>query len=186
MKESIKLICFALFWVMWGALLCLILTKCGGLSVRDNTMTEEIKRDTIFVTDTIVEIEPVPVSIAATEIVNRKLAVAYPLKKDSLYSYCSLDSLHSVTNTDMDSVEVKIPITQAEYKSDDYHAWISGFEAKLDSIRIFKQTEYITVEKLIKPKEKHWHLGPTIGYGYTPKGFEPFIGVSLTYSLISF
>lgn len=177
MKESIKLVCFALFWVIWGVLLCLILTKCGSTPNDKRLFEEEVKRDTVVVHDTIVEIEPIPVSIVATEVVNRKLPVAKP---DTVFLHC-LDF-----DTPQDSVEVQIPITQAEYKSDDYHAWVSGFEARLDSIRIFKQTEFITVEKQIKPKNKHWHIGPTLGYGYTPKGFQPFLGVSLTYSLISF
>ena len=188
MKESLKLLGFALFWVACGMLFAMCLTRCGGTgSSGDSQIGAEVRRDTIVAHDTIVEVEPVPVSIVATEIRNRKLPVAYPLRKDNLYSYCSLDSLHSVTNTDRDSVEVEIPITQVEYADSNYRAWVSGFEPRLDSIHLYRHKEIVTIEKTVtKYKNKHWHLGPTIGYGYTPKGFEPFIGVSLTYSLISF
>ena len=177
MRENIKLVCFAFFWVIWGALLTWCLTKCGAVSTKDNPITEEVKRDTVFLTDTIIEIEPIPVSIVSTEIRNRKLPVAKP---DTVY----LNSPES--STPKDSIEVEVPITQAEYKSVDYHAWISGFEARLDSIRIFKQTEFITVEKLVKHKIKHWHLGPMMGVGITPRGLDPFIGIGISYSIISF
>lgn len=33
-----------------------------------------------------------------------------------------------------DSAEVEIPITQKMYKSDDYTAWVSGYDVQLDSI----------------------------------------------------
>lgn len=178
MKESLKLLAFAVFWVAWG----LIFAWClGGCRERcranaDSDITE--KRDTIFLTDTIVEIEPVPVSIVAKEIRNRKLPVAKP---DTVFINMA-DSA-----TPIDSIEIEVPITQVEYKDSLYHAWISGFEPRLDSIHLYLQNEIVTLEKTVtKYKNQHWHLGPTVGYGYTPKGFEPFIGVSLTYSIISF
>lgn len=178
MKESIKLVCFALFWVIWGVLLCLILTKCGGTPNDKRHFEEEVKRDTVVVHDTIVEIEPISVSIVATEIVNRKLPVAKP---DTIF----INTPNFATLPD--SIDVEIPITQAEYASNDYKLWISGYEPRLDSIHLYQQKEIVTIEKMVsKYKNKHWHIGPTIGYGYTPKGFEPFIGVSLTYSIISF
>ena len=189
MKESIKLVCFALFWVMWGVLICLILTKCGSSSPGGDRATEEevkeVKRDTVFLRDTIVDVKPAPVNNVATEIRNRKMPVAKPDTLSAMKDFAEF-TMRNGEYMIGDSVEVEIPITQAEYKSDDYHAWVSGYEPSLDSIRIFKQKEVVTVEKLVKTKNKHWHIGPTLGYGYTPKGFEPFIGVSLTYSIISF
>lgn len=173
MKESLRLIGFAMIWVILGFILASCLIKCGGIpTLHNQDMTEETKRDTVYLTDTIVEIEPIPVSIVSTGIETRKLPVSI---HDTIYKYLPRDS-----------IEVEIPITQVEYSDSNYQAWVSGFEPSLDSIRIFKQKEIITIENLIKEKPKRWHIGPTIGYGYTPKGFEPFIGVSITYSLISF
>lgn len=153
------------------------LTECGKRPLRLDMETDEVKRDTVYLTDTIVEVEPIPVSIVSTEIRNRKLTVAKP---DTIY----LNFPES--DTPKDSIEVEVPITQVEYKDSLYQAWVSGFEPKLDSIRIFQKSELITVETILKQKSKKWHIGPAMGVGFTQRGIQPFFGVSLTYSIISF
>ena len=181
MKEGIKLVCFAVFWVMWGVVVCLCLMKCGSTPNDKRLFEEEIKRDTVVVHDTIVEIEPVPVNTEVTENIKRKLPLAKPDTTPSTKDF------YPKTDIFRDSVEVEIPITQVEYADSNYRAWVSGYEPRLDSIYLYQQREIVTIEKTVtKYKNKHWHIGPTIGYGYTPKGFEPFIGISLTYSIISF
>lgn len=42
--------------------------------------------------------------------------------------------------------------------------------------------------KIIPNKQKHWNIGPTIGYGYNfgTNKFAPYIGISLTYGIINF
>lgn len=83
-----------------------------------------------------------------------------------------------------DSVAVEIPITQKHYGDSTYEAWVSGYMPKLDSIRVYARTEKIRVREYKPPNR--WHVGVTAGYGYTPHGFEPFIGISLTYSIFDF
>lgn len=84
-----------------------------------------------------------------------------------------------------DSAIVELPIIQRHYADSTYEAWISGpIDPRLDSLRVFAPTTIITKREWKPPKR--WHIGPTIGYGYTPQGFQPYIGVSLTYSIISF
>lgn len=172
--------------IVFGAVMMWCVVECvrQGEPVFGTTVE---RRDTVRVTDTITIVEPVPVSIVSTEISSRKL----PMAKDLEVNEGS--GIGDEGRELRDSVWVDLPISQTEYRGEDYRAWVSGFEARLDSIMIFRDKEVITLEKTIvgppqgqKMKNKHWHIGPTIGYGYTPKGFEPFIGVSLTYSLISF
>ena len=173
MKQFWKITGFALFWVLWGVVVTLCISKCGrNISAAEESITE--RRDTVIINDTVTIIEPVPVSIVSTEIVKRKLPVSVP---DTIYKYI-----------ERDSVEVDVPFTQKQYSDSTYVAWVSGYEPKLDSLKIFNQKEIITIETIIRQnqKQKHWHIGPTVGCGYTPKGFEPFVGISLTYSLISF
>ena len=43
----------------------------------------------------------------------------------------------ALNNIPTDSARVVIPITQQHYKEDDFEAWVSGFRASLDSIRVF-------------------------------------------------
>ena len=48
----------------------------------------------------------------------------------------------------------------------------------------FNEIQGITIQKT---KQKHWHIGPTIGTGIGTDGvIRPNIGLSLTYSIISF
>lgn len=84
-----------------------------------------------------------------------------------------------------DSAIVELPTIQRHYADSTYDAWVSGpIDPKLDSLRIYARTDIITKHERCPPKR--WHLGPTVGFGYTPQGFQPYMGISLTYSIISF
>lgn len=82
-----------------------------------------------------------------------------------------------------DSATVEIPITQKHYRDSTYEAWVSGFAQNLDSIRIYSRRETITIREY--QGAKRWHLGVCAGYAYTPRGFHPYIGIGVTYSLFS-
>lgn len=83
-----------------------------------------------------------------------------------------------------DSAEVTIPIIQKMYNGGDYTAWVSGYDVQLDSIYVYPKHEYVT--RKIKQPPKKWHVGVTAGYGFGKQGMQPYIGIGLTYSLISF
>ena len=84
-----------------------------------------------------------------------------------------------------DSAIMELPIIQRHYADSTYEAWISGpIDPRLDSLQVFAPTTIITKQEWKPPKK--WHIGPTIGYGYTSHGFEPYIGVCITYSILSF
>lgn len=89
-------------------------------------------------------------------------------------------------SVDSDSAAVAIPITQKRYENEDYRAYVSGYEPNLDSIFVFPKTTVIH-ERSYKPPNK-WHIGITGGYGYgfKSKQAEPYIGIGITYSIISF
>ena len=56
-------------------------------------------------------------------------------------------------------------VSQREYRDSDYVAWVSGIEPQLDSIMVFKNTEYVfktsTIEtvKTIEDKTGKWFAG---------------------------
>lgn len=81
-----------------------------------------------------------------------------------------------------DSFRVQIPLTQKEYRDSNYTAYVSGFNAKLDSIEI--KTKVVTYTKSVT-KFRTWNIGLTGGYGYgfRSKQFEPFIGIGITLNL---
>ena len=84
-----------------------------------------------------------------------------------------------------DSAIVEIQIIQRHYADSTYEAWISGpVDPRLDSIRVFAPTTIITRRECKPPKR--WHIGVTAGYGYGAKGFKPFVGLGITYSIFSF
>lgn len=84
-----------------------------------------------------------------------------------------------------DSAIVELQIIQRHYADSTYEAWISGpVDPRLDSIRVFAPTTIITHREWKPPKR--WHIGVTAGYGYGAKGFQPFVGLGITYSIFSF
>ncbi len=85
----------------------------------------------------------------------------------------------------MDSMTVELPKIQRQYADSTYEAWVSGpLDPRLDSLNIFRPTTIITKKEWKPPKR--WHIGLTAGYGYGTKGFQPYIGVGITYSIVSF
>lgn len=73
---------------------------------------------------------------------------------------------------------------QKQYEDSTYKAWVSGIDARLDSIKTYtkyvtlKDTTWITIETTLKPKKKakKWEFGLQVGYGITPEGFQPYAG----------
>lgn len=85
----------------------------------------------------------------------------------------------------LDSVLVELPKMQRHYADSTYEAWVSGpLDPRLDSVKVFAPTTIISQREWKPPKR--WHIGPTIGYGITPHGLCPYVGISVTYSIFSF
>lgn len=126
MKKSISLILIScvMFFLGWLA--------NGYLSKKSST---ETKTDTFMVTrtDTVFTVKPIPYKMEV---------------KDSVYL-----RLHdTVTVHYKDSQTISLPITQKYYDSDNYKAWVSGYEPRLDSIMTFNKTVTKTVTKEVEHK----------------------------------
>ena len=115
----------------------------------------------------------------------------YPVARDSVvirYKYAKLpvkkDTCTSKRDTclaSVDSVEVELPITQKIYEDSLYRAWVSGYNAKLDSIEVYSRTREIRIPVLVPAKRKRWGLGLQAGYGYPASWY---VGVGITYNLL--
>lgn len=101
-----------------------------------------------------------------------------------------VDTMAALIEDDGDSVTLRLPMTQTVYEGYSgesgkqvaaYKAYVSGVYPRLDSIFVYPRRDVVITEK----PTKRWHIGPTIGYGVTHGGFQPYIGISVTYSLIS-
>lgn len=123
---------------------------------------------------------------STTEIVYDTINYYSPVPKDSLvirYETRKLPTAKEKQST-ADSVEVEIPIVQNVYEDSTYKAWVSGYDVRLDSVRIINKTEIIT--NTIKQKKKPWGIGVGVGYGVGAKGISPFVGITLSYNLFEF
>ena len=165
---------------------------CRGVSLCDTTMY----------VDTLVYYRPVPKDSAVVRYVTRWLALAekpdtdvsgtVAEKPDTDVSGTVADGPDTdvsgtiASNMPPDSVRVIVPITQKLYEGDGYRVYVSGYEPNLDSVYVFQRTAVVH-ERSCKPPNK-WHIGITGGYGYgfKSKQAEPYIGIGITYSIISF
>lgn len=76
-----------------------------------------------------------------------------------------------------------LPITQKVYTDDStYTAWVSGYEAMLDSIETYRRKEIVT-KSVFLTSGKRWHVGVQGGLYVTPKGVQPGIGVGISYRI---
>jgi hypothetical protein len=77
-------------------------------------------------------------------------------------------------------IYIDVPMEQKHYGDSTYDAWVSGYHPALDSLHIHQRTAFIKVSTAAKPK--HWRvtIGPQAGYGFTPKGWQPYAGVGIT------
>lgn len=170
------------------ALVLSYLYSCRGKTdpVHDDIVVTEYVR----VYDTIYVEKPVPVD----SVVVRYLTVSVPISGDSVTKtpesvQISDESVISdiIANNippDSDSVHICIPITQKHYADSTYEAWVSGYHPSLDSIRVFNRTEYVTTT--IKQRPKRFGIGLQGGYGISPKGAQPYIGIGIIYNLWQF
>ena len=73
-----------------------------------------------------------------------------------------------------DSVQVEVPIECKTYEGENYRAVVQGFRPELVSIDIRQQTVTVT-----EYKRKWWSvtIGPQLGYGFTPAGWQPYAGI---------
>lgn len=78
----------------------------------------------------------------------------------------------------VDSVLVDVPISEKGYASENYRVTIRGYRAEMTDIWIRQKETFVAV-----PYRKHWciTLGPQLGVGFTPKGFQPYAGVGATF-----
>lgn len=163
------------------AIILLIAAFIVSLCIHTPSRTGECStyRDTI--TDTIPYYLPVPKDSLVIRYVTERLPNAENDDKEDNFP---------ITDTIIaDSSDVVIPITQKIYTDDStYIAYVSGYQAALDSFMFLCNKEIIT-KPCPAPKERKWSVGVQVGYGITmttTPQFTPYIGVGLSYKLFNF
>lgn len=190
MKKFLVLMCTFIMGIV-----CVLLTRCEE---QDVGVTDVVQTDTIVKLDTICIAEPVATDSVVIRYLTRWLAVAE--KPDTDVSGTVADKpdtdlsgtvaigvdalVNDVVANDMppDSVRVIVPITQKTYETDEYKAWVSGYEPELDSINIYRRTETVTNTLYLDNNRRRWGVMTGIGAGISHKGtVTPMVGVMIGY-----
>ena len=128
--------------------------------------------NTEVVTDTIIKVVKVDRPIVRESTIVKYKVVRLPIANDTI----------CVSDTIKDSVFVQVPIEQKVYSDSNYTAWVSGYHPRLDSISI-THTE-VSFHKLVNNSSegsKRLYLGIQVGYGITPRGMQPYLGLGVSY-----
>jgi len=123
-----------------------------------------LKRDTVW-RDTVIH-DPAPAETINT---GRVVYIRVPISGER-------DTLR---DTIRDSIEVPIPIVQKRYEDSLYTAWVSGFEPKLDSIRLYTPEIQTTMTKIVYEPTPLLTLGVQVGGGYGLIHRQPDIYVGI-------
>lgn len=112
----------------------------------------------------------------------------YPKPRDSVVTRYVTDTLTVIQSdtTDtarLDSLPVIIPITSNTYEGDGWRAHVSGFRPQLDSLVLFPERQTITIRDppATDKASNRWTLSVQAGYGITPRGMQPYLGVGLSW-----
>ena len=192
MKNFLILLCTFIVGIVCG-----LLTRCGE---QDVGVTNVVRTDTIVKFDTVCIVEPVATDSVVIRYQTRWLAVAdkpdtyvsgtvafEPEVETSGTVAAGLDALVNdvvANNMPPDSARVIVPFTQKTYETDDYKAWVSGYEPELDSINIYRRTETVTNTVYLDKKRQRWGGMVGVGAGISHKGtVTPIVGVMIGYKI---
>ena len=142
-----------------------------GKAIYDKPLEVGIKRDTVTIVDTIPQYFPVVRDSAVVNYVTKYFPV---LHTDTMTQWFTMH----------DTVAVEVPITSKHYSSQNYDAWVSGFEPSLDSIKVYQKETVITemITKVVKER-KHFFLDVGAGceYRFNDKVAVPFAELGLKF-----
>lgn len=149
-------------WHIILLLFALAISFMAGYHIREISLKAvPVKHDTIV--DTLRSVLPVP----SFEVEVGGVEIPYPI------------IIKEKGQERVDTVYIPVPVTQKEYKTDDYHLRISGYKSNLDYIEVYRRTEQIT--KVIKPK--CFGVGVVAGYGIGKHGLSPYVGIGGYYRI---
>jgi len=145
-----------------------------GKGIYDRPLDESVKRDTVWLTDTVPDLLPTPKDSAHIKWVTKWLPKAV---------HDTVDNYIEVQNFIFDTVAVQVPITSMHYKGEHYDAYISGYEPNLDSIFVYQKTQLITERVTISKPPNKWELNAVAGIKYNTmnKEYTPSAGLELLY-----
>ena len=140
--------------------------RVDTLFIRDTNSFTEPKKDPS--PDVLIKEIPVPVYVADSSAI------------DSLLNECA--RLERVG----DSLQLVLLRVQRHYSDSTFDAWVSGVDPRLDSIKTYQTNMVITKEiPVIQVKKTRLGLGVQAGVGAGKDGLTPYLGVGVSYNLLS-
>ena len=140
--------------------------KVDTLFIPDTNKVTEPKRDTS--PDVLIKEIPVPVFVADSTAI------------DSLLNLCARLERRG------DSLQLVLLRVQRHYSDSTFDAWVSGVDPRLDSIKTYHTNMVITQEiPVIQVKKTRWGVGIQAGAGVGKDGLTPYVGVGVTYNILS-
>ena len=175
-KTSLLLALFAALWFVIGGV-------CGffvGKGIYDQPVIESVTRDTVTITDTVIQYAPKPVSVEKVRTEYKWLPV---VRTDTVTQYFGISE--QLPQHPQDSALVEIPITSKHYSSEQYDAWISGYEPSLDSIKVYQKETLITERVVVSKPPNRLSLDVEAGADYltAQKDMSAFAFGDLTYRI---
>ena len=138
--------------------------KVDTLFIRDTNSFTEPKKDPS--PDVLIKEIPVPIYVADSSAI------------DSLLNECA--RLEKVG----DSLQLILLRVQRHYSDSTFDAWVSGVDPRLDSIKTY-QTNMVITKEIPVIKKTRWGLGVQAGVGAGKGGLTPYVGVGVSYNLLS-
>jgi len=190
-KTSLLLALFATFWFVVGGV-------CGFFAAKgiyDQPLEESVTRDTTTSIDTIPDIAPEPKDSTPVRTIIRWLPMKLPKASGSTHedgvkevNFLQTDTVtqyFGIIEHPQDSALVEIPITSKHYQSPEYDAWVSGYEASLDSIKVYQKETLITERVVVSKPPNRLSLDVEAGADYltTQKDMATFAFGDLTYKI---
>lgn len=130
----------------------------------ENRPPVEVKTDTLTIRDTVRLPAPKPQTVTF---------------RDTL----KLSTTDTVFVAVTDST-VALVRTSVDYRNSSYFATVSGVMPSLDYIEVYQKTRIVTNTVTEIKDAPRWSFsaatGPTVGYGFTPAGAQPFCGIGVT------
>lgn len=157
-----------------GAVLGLISGFFTGKAIYDQPMDESVTRDTMRITDTIPHYYPQAIDGTVVRYVTKFFPIT---RKDTI------DHFVEVSKMVYDTVAVEVPIESRHYHGKEYDAWVSGYEPSLDSIKVYREKEYITetITRMKPPNKFELDIVGGIDYNTASQKYTPYIGGEFMY-----
>lgn len=157
------------------------MTSPENLISTDTTTTRVPIQDTPVLVDSVAveRIDPVVVPVIHSNVEKPAKTPDLPvviIESDSTDVAVS-DSMRIVIP---DSARVVFPITSKIYETENYRAVVTGYKPELSEITIFAPRTTVR-NGYVDTKRWRCTVGAQIGYGITPAGAQPYVGIGFTF-----